>query len=184
MATFMHPLVSVRRTGPRQYSTGLSGASGCSGTPTLRLGSVSPCVPYLRTLLANSGYARLSSLPSDVNAFDGADHGNVVSFQSAAKTLSVDGIVGPATWARLVTPVYGPATPPGMQPPVTSTPPAYTPPTYSGPPGVSLPATPPAVVAPKTLADKLKDPKVILLGLGGLMVVGGLAWSMWPQAKA
>ena len=66
-----------------------------SGRPTLRLGDSGPGVADAQRLLTAAGYRT----PVD-GAFGPVTQSSVVAFQTARR-LSVDGVVGPATWAAL-----------------------------------------------------------------------------------
>jgi hypothetical protein len=70
-----------------------------SPRPTLRRGSTGPDVNYLQSLL-NRAYKSYSNLVVD-GIFGPATEAVVREFQLRAGLPAVDGVVGPATWARL-----------------------------------------------------------------------------------
>ena len=88
------PAAAAPATASRQVA-----ASAVAAWPTVKYGSSGSAVTYLQQ--------RLAALHYDVGSADGAFGGNtlhaVYAFQKV-QGISVDGVVGPATWSKLASP--------------------------------------------------------------------------------
>lgn len=102
-------------TSPRESSqdeTGLMFES--TSQPVLRSGSRGSSVTDLQTRLAHSGFN-----PGSVDGIFGSRTSSAVRSFQAARSLKVDGIVGPATWTALLGAPAAPGAPP-IAAPVTA----------------------------------------------------------------
>jgi peptidoglycan hydrolase-like protein with peptidoglycan-binding domain len=84
----------------------LAATRSCSTTtpvasrPTLRYGDTGSCVKVLQNILLKKGYSIGSS--SATGSFGSGTLGAVRRYQSSKLDLVIDGVVGPASWNRLV----------------------------------------------------------------------------------
>lgn len=91
-------------TAPAQEA--LAATRSCSSTtpvasrPELRYGDTGSCVKVLQNILLNKGYS--IGATSATGTFGSGTLGAVRRYQSSKLTLTIDGVVGPATWNRLV----------------------------------------------------------------------------------
>lgn len=112
--------------------------------PTLRLGSQGESVRELQSMLVLLGY-----YPGPVSGVFQEDTQMAVQRFQQAAAITADGIVGPATWSKLLPAPAAETTPPGQT--VATTAPATNPPTASNPPASNPPASnPPANNPPAT----------------------------------
>jgi peptidoglycan hydrolase-like protein with peptidoglycan-binding domain len=75
-----------------------------SARPTLRLGSTGPAVAEAQRLLTRAGYRTTAD-----GKFGSGTQRSVINLQKG-RGLAADGVIGPATWATLGTPVAVPVT--------------------------------------------------------------------------
>ena len=68
--------------------------------PTLRYGDTGSCVKVLQNILLNKGY-NIGASYATGNFYSGTELA-VRRYQSSKLDLKIDGVVGPATWNRLV----------------------------------------------------------------------------------
>ena len=118
--------------------------------PTLRLGSQGESVRELQSMLVLLGY--YAGPVSGVYQED--TQLAVQRFQQSA-AITADGIVGPATWSKLLPAPAAETTPPGQT--VATTTPATNPPTANPAPNPS-PTTPPATTPPATNSPSTSPP--------------------------
>jgi hypothetical protein len=116
-----------------EYSSACLGANPTSTPPVggnpapdchsqvLRRGASGECVSHLQNHLNEFGYGLY------VDGDFGQNTQNAVNNFQSNRGLTVDGVVGPDTWAALHTPPQSP--PPVSNPPATSPPPVFNPPT-------------------------------------------------------
>lgn len=97
--------------GPRTWQaldasapTPVSVSAPASSRPILRLGSSGPAVAEAQRLLSKAGYQTAAD-----GKFGAGTQRSVINLQKA-RGLTADGVIGPATWATLGTPVAVPVT--------------------------------------------------------------------------
>ncbi len=77
-----------------------SSSTPVASRPTLRYGDTGSCVKVLQRILLAKGYSIGSSTAT--GTFGSGTLGAVRRYQSSRLDLAIDGVVGPATWKRLV----------------------------------------------------------------------------------
>lgn len=77
-----------------------SSSTSTTSRPTLRYGDTGSCVKVLQTILLAKGYSIGSTKAT--GSFGSGTLGAVRRYQSSKLDLSIDGVVGPASWKRLV----------------------------------------------------------------------------------
>ena len=77
-----------------------SSSTPVASRPTLRYGDTGSCVKVLQNILLTKGYSIGSSYAT--GTFGSGTLGAVRRYQSTKLYLVIDGVVGPATWSRLV----------------------------------------------------------------------------------
>lgn len=111
--------------------------------PTLRLGSQGESVRELQSMLVLLGY-----YAGPVSGVFQEDTQLAVQRFQQATAITADGIVGPATWSKLLPAPAAEITPPGQT--VAATAPATNPPTANPAPANPAPTNPPATNPPTT----------------------------------
>ena len=95
------PAVAFIAVPPASAATqSCSSSTPVADRPTLRYGDTGSCVKVLQNILLNKGY-NIGSSYATGNFYSGTELA-VRRYQSTKLDLKIDGVVGPATWNRLV----------------------------------------------------------------------------------
>ena len=94
------PLVVVAPSASSATVRSCSSSTPAASRPTLRIGDTGSCVTTLQRLLIAKGFSIGAASPT--GSFGSGTDNAVRRFQTSKLYLVIDGVVGPATWNRLV----------------------------------------------------------------------------------